>query len=122
MESNNKAIRRLKRHLPCLQVLATSKPSLQKAILCKCDKDLIYCICECAYNFLGKSSVPYPRKTINGLKKHKRLLRLLADKRVQLAKKKKQLVNQSGGFLPTLLVPLLTFVASIIADRVIDRK
>ena len=86
---------RLKKHADMLNVMGKNKPQVNKAIIQAADKDLIHCFCECALNVL-KGSVPLNPSQKRKLTRHKQGLRMLAEPKVSLNKKKKNL--QTGGF------------------------
>jgi hypothetical protein len=51
------------------------------------------------------------------LGEHKAVLRRILDRKTNITRKRKLLV-QSGGFLPLLLAPIIGFVGSLIGDAV----
>lgn len=108
--------KRLKNNLDELKVLKKAKPKLRKSFLEAADKDLICCIAECCHNIL-QGNVQLSPESKRRLKRHGNHLRQLASKRVSLRKKRSLLV-QKGGFLPTLLVPILGVAASLISSLV----
>ena len=78
------------------------------ALLRKADARTIRCICECALNILlGNVRLSTPEK--NRLRKYASVLRRLVDKK---KKDKKKIIVQhgSGGFLPALLLPIISTV------------
>lgn len=80
----------------------------RSALLSTVNSDLIRCICECAFNIL-RGNVPLDRKYKTRLRKHAPILRKLVDRRDKVSKKKKIIV-QNGGFLPSLLIPIVSTV------------
>ena len=103
-------MKRLRKHANVLKVLASANPKLKKAIIEGADSQLIKCLCDCANNILkGNVSMPNCQKT--KLRRHKQSLRLLTQ-RQSLARKKK--VLQTGGFLGTLLTPILGILGSLL--------
>lgn len=84
-----------------------------KSILIEGGKDLTNCICECALNVI-KGNVPLSQSQFSRLKKHKRTLRDLSNKKVS-KKKKKHIVNQKGaGLFPLLITPIIKALAGSI--------
>ena len=100
---------RVKRQVLCLQMLNTTKNTkLRKAILKYADADLISALCECAHNILrGTVRLTLGEKV--RLRKYKNQLRLIANRRLSIARKRRE-IQQTGGFLPALLAPLAATV------------
>lgn len=107
----------IKKHYHFLQVLARSHPSQKKALLQTANNSQINSICEVCLNILH-GNVPV---NVQRMKKYKNLLRLLAKKSTGMQRKKKMLVNQSGGFLPLLAPALLSAIGGIVG-RVIAKR
>jgi hypothetical protein len=93
-------------------VLRKARPKLRKAIVSHCDKELVKSICECALNVLS-GNLDLTDCAKRKLRKHKLVLRQVADKRVPLSSKKR-LIVQKGGFLLPLLTAVLPALASYI--------
>ena len=93
-------------------MLKTTKPKVRKAIFSNCDKELVNSICECLLNVLN-GNVLLSGCDTRKLRKHKAVLRKVAEKRVHLSGKKK-LIVQRGGFLLPLLRAVLSAVAGLI--------
>ena len=103
---------RVKKHMHLLQFLCHCERPQRKALLTSLNKDQINSICECIDNFLsGNVSIDIELK--QKLYKKKAILRKLRDKGVNHRSKKRLLV-QHGGFLPALLLPVLSVASSII--------
>lgn len=96
-----------------LHALVYAPPRLRHALIQHANKDLIRCICECALNLLhGNVTVSESEKS--KLRKYKKILRKLVDKKENLGGKKK-IINQKGGsFLPLLLGPIVSAIISSI--------
>ena len=107
---------RVRRNLSLLKQLLHSSPSQRKIIIKSASKDLILTLCEIAVNIL-KGKVPLNPTQYQKLKKKRIGIRLFADKKVGLLKKKKKLLNQSGGFLLPLLSIAVPFITSLITSR-----
>ncbi|KAJ8018732.1 hypothetical protein HOLleu_43117 [Holothuria leucospilota] len=84
----------VKEHFPLLHCLARGRniPDILK----KADRNLILCLCECALNVLY-GNVPLTENQKKTLKRYRRTLRLLADKKVSLRQKKKKLEQRGGS-------------------------
>ena len=82
------------------------------------NKEEINSICECIENFLcGNVEDTKLKKRMS---KHKKLLRLLRDKKKSI-KKKKHAIVQHGGFLSALLMPLISIASGLIGDAIARR-
>jgi len=106
---------RLRKHLEELKQLRASTPNKRKFILKNCSGGLVDCISECAYNCLN-NALPLKPAQFKKLKRHRKVLRKLASKKISRAAKKRAL-NQKGGFL----VPLLTAVLSVLAEYLLKK-
>jgi hypothetical protein len=97
----------VKRTLPLLQTLATSKPALRNAILQHAPSDLIKAISEIILNIL-KGAIKITPKQKKRLGRYKNKLRELASNRVSEKVKKRFLTQKGGGggALAAILVPL----------------
>jgi len=105
-------MKRIKSNYSTLELLKTAKPKLRKAILLNCGPDLIKSLGECALNVL-RGNVKVGSCSRRKLRKHRGLLRKIADKSVSSAKKRKIIV-QRGGFLLPLLSAVLPVLASLV--------
>jgi hypothetical protein len=104
-----------KKHLPLLQYLAKGKPRIVKAIIKEADPEVTKAICECAHNVL-KGNVPLDPAQFKKLKRYRKQLLLLTDKKV--SNKQKSNVLQKGGFVGSLLSVAIPALASIIGGLV----
>ncbi len=92
-----------------LKLLAESGNQQRKRLLSIANTDQIKSLCEICLNTL-KGTLPLNQTQVGKLKRHKTAIKLLAHKRTSL-KAKKQVINQKGGFLGSLLslaLPLLS--------------
>jgi hypothetical protein len=106
---------RLKRNLPLLRRLVGSTAKERKAILGRCSSDLILALCEIALNLL-KGRIPLTLNQLKKLRRQKTAIKLFANKRASLQKKRHS-IQQSGGFLLPLLSIAVPFITSLIAAR-----
>jgi len=90
---------------------------MRKAIIKSCDKDLVCCICECIKN-VTEANVPIPYEALKQLKRHRHVFDRIVDKRTDLQKKKRLIVQNGGGFLSILLPPLLGVIGSLVGETV----
>lgn len=94
-----------KKNAIALHALCHLNSDQRQAILKTSDVKLIKCICECALNIL-LGNVPLKNCQKLKLRKHRKTLRKLVEKRGSWKSKKKFIV-QKGGFLPLLLGPII---------------
>lgn len=107
---------RIRRNLSLLQALYKATPAQRKIIIQSASTDFILTLCEIAFNVI-KGKIPLTKAQYQKLKKKKSGIKLIADKKICLTKKKKKLINQSGGFLLPLLSVAVPFISSLIASR-----
>lgn len=114
---SKKGVKTLKiaRHTDFLSVLAQKgNSSLKRRHLIEiADKEDINAILQCIYNVIA-GNIPLKQNTYTKLKKHKRVLRTLVNKKTSNSKRK-AVLKQKGGFLPTLLSAALPALFSIIS-------
>ena len=105
-------MKRLKKHAHSLHVLSRGNQQICKAVIQNGDKDLIKCLCEISHNIL-KGNVPVTSRQKKKLNRFKNTIRQLTNKRQLSLTKKKQLL-QKGGFLGTLLGPIIGLLGSLL--------
>ena len=106
------AIERLQRNIPHLKKLKKASPKQRRKLLAKSKPDLINCICDCCLN-ITKGNLKISQAQKKRLVCYAPSIRALAKKR-QSVKKRKGILLQKGGFLPALLVPVLSLAASVL--------
>ena len=104
-------MKRVRSNFHALHVLKRDTPKLRKAIVSNCDRELMH-ISECVLN-VRNGNVRLSDCVARMLRKHRTVLRKVADRRVPLSGKKK-LIVQRGGFLLPLLGAVLPAIASLI--------
>ena len=110
----------IKKHGSMVLALGQAPPQFRKKIVKEAPKELINCVAECCHNVL-KGNVPLSEAQKRRLHPKRQQLRLLADKKVSVQKKKKVL-NQQGGFLPMLaLAPSLAPVVGNVLGELIKK-
>ena len=87
----------------------------KKALNLNYDECLYKALNEIAVNTV-KRRVPLSIKQVNKLKKHKLNIKKLSC-RTKNKKKQKQLVVQSGGFLPVLIPAIASILTSILSNQ-----
>src|SRR5215510_16539732 len=105
-------MKRIKSNYRALELLKKVKPKLRRAILLNCDPDLLKSVGECALNVL-RGNVKLTKCSKRKLRKHRGVLRKIADKSVSIVNKRKIIV-QRGGFLLPLLSAVLPVLASLV--------
>ena len=106
---------RLCRNLPILKRLLKAKPGQRRVILHTASDELILALCEVALNIL-RGTIPLTDVQYKKLRKNKALIKLIADKKVGM-RKKRYAINQKGGFLLPLLSIALPFITSLFTSR-----
>ena len=102
---------RMYRNVPALKRLSKAPKHIRCAILDNASRDLIIALDEAIHNVL-MDVVPLNRKQFKKLKKQKNNIYRINDKKS--LKTKKQLLIQKGGFLQTLIPPVLALLASLL--------
>jgi hypothetical protein len=97
-----------------LRLLKEAPPKLRKEILRKCKRSLLHCLCECALNVL-KGNVPLKKLHKTKLSRFKHKLRKLASKKTRVKLKKR--IVQTGGFIDALLTPVLSFLGTLLSNK-----
>jgi len=110
-------MKRVKTNYHTLQVLKTPDPKLRKAIISKCNKELVNCKSECLLNVLN-GKIKLPGCVTRKLQKHKAALRKISDRRVPLSKKKKLIIQRGGKLLPLFSAVLQTLASLIFRNNV----
>ena len=105
----------LKKHVPQLKTLKRATPTQRKHILAQANTELVACICECCLNILN-GNVKITKVQRKKLSRHAKTLRTLANRGIPVNKKKKIIIQKGGSFLPALLVPILSLVASLLGN------
>lgn len=108
--------KRVKKHFGTIKALCKLKPNVAKAVIHDANDEVIKCICECIQNVLN-GVVKIPQATKRKLKRHKRKIRQINNKRIGIRRKRK-LLEQSGGFLPMLLAPVVGLLGSVVGEAI----
>lgn len=106
---------RLKRNLPLLRVLLHASPVQRRLILQTASKELILSVCEVAFNIL-RGVIPLSTPQYKRLARQKTAIKLVADKKIGVLRKK-QVINQKGGFLGPLLSIAVPFLTELLMRR-----
>lgn len=109
----------VKKHIPILKQLIKGNSRIQKKLICEGGKPLQLCLRECALNIV-KGNVPLSKHQFAKLKKHRNGLRELSRKSTSQKRRKK--IEQRGGFLASLLVPIAASIAGAIIKKAVHRK
>ena len=106
-------MKRLVKYSPLLRALHSASPSTTKAIIQTGDRGLINTLCDCCHNVL-KGNVPLSKVQKTRLRRHKRVLRQLTNKKSLRVKKG---LLQTGGFLSALLGPVIGIIGSLLGEK-----
>lgn len=108
-------MKRLKKHKPLLQVLATSNPTVRDAILSTANNPFIQTLSECSLNVLNGNQ-KISERCKKELKRYKSELRDLAARssEVSFLEKRDILQQEGGSFLPTLIQTVLSGLLDLI--------
>lgn len=104
---------KLKKHAPLLKWLSESKPKVARTVVKAVDKEVVDVLSECCHNLL-KGNVPLNPEEKRKLCRYKKGLRSIACKKTPLKTKKTMLMK--GGFLGTLLAPVLRFLGGLLLN------
>ena len=107
---------RVNKHEAFLDLLSSTNPIQRKALIRTASEEQLRSVCECALNIL-RQQVHLSPKQIAELRKHRSLVYKLADRSIPIPRKRK-LLEQSGGVLPALLVPVLSSVLGAVASKI----
>lgn len=102
----------IRKQLPLLKKLCKCNKKAKKQLLLEGGKSLQLCLRECALNVI-RGNVPLSKHQFKKLQKFKKYLRQLSQKKTSL--KRRLHIEQRGGFLSSLLLPIL---GSVIAQVV----
>jgi hypothetical protein len=106
---DNSRIRNLLKHEPFMRYLHTAGLRQRKCLLKGASTGEIEVFCECFRNILKKNVQLTPEQLeILRQPEIRKLIYLLADRRVPISKKRAQLVKQAGGIPLGVLIPLIT--------------
>lgn len=108
---------RLRKNLPLLRFLSECNKAQRSLLLKNLTRSEVTTICECVDNVL-RGNVPIDQKTIRILKLKRKNFALIRDKKLPL-RERKDLIIQTGGFLPTLLLPIISTAASLLGNLLI---
>lgn len=103
---------RLRRNVDFLKLLSQASHYKRKKVYRCCNNDLIICVADCCLNVI-KGNVPLDEEDKLKVKRHRKLIRLLAKREIPL-KKKREVLIQKGGALTPLLIPILSLAASLL--------
>ena len=102
LKANAKVLLYLRKH--------NCDPNIRNYIINSADKNLISCFSKIAINLLQKH-INLSHKQLKNLKNFRTQMHILSSK-TSIKQKKK--VLQTGGFLPAILAPIASILASII--------
>lgn len=97
------------KQLPLLELLTKVNGKSRKKILKCCSLELIEAIAECIFNVLQKN-IRLEKSRIKKLRKHKTTLRRLVKPEHMLSKKRNEIIQSGGSFLPLILAPVVSYL------------
>ena len=102
----------LKKYAPFLKALHRAHSDRERKAMLKnkMDNEFVCCISECARNVL-KVQVPLSSSHKQKLSRWKRMLRQMSAKKTSYKKKRK--IIQTGGFLGSLLRPIISILGGL---------
>jgi len=100
--------------------LANNKPSRRKIILQNASNAELKGLFELCLNIV-RGNLPVDSKTLQSLKRNRKTLETLGNRRVALYKKR-EIINQKGGFLGTIATFALPLLTHLIAAKLSRRK
>ena len=109
----------LKTQLPVLKQLCKCNKREQRKLLRQGGKPLQLCLRECALNIV-KGNVPLSKNQFKKLKRYKNSLREISKKRTSVKQRLK--IEQRGGFLASLLIPIIGSIAGGLIKKAIHKK
>ena len=104
--------KRMQRNLNRLKALHCCSKSEQKELLRVAKPESINAICDCVHNIL-QGNVKVDQRELNQLKKKKKILRELTSRKNKTPTRKKILVQHGGGFLNSVLGPVLGVLGEV---------
>lgn len=107
---------RLKRNITIIKSLDSLTPKQFKAVIEHSDKDLIYCLSNVIHN-VTTGKIPVKQSTLKKLRKYKKELYKLCEKRLSLKQRKKILVQKGRGIFSILLPTIIGTLVSLISRR-----
>lgn len=109
----------IKQHLAVLKQLCKANKKVQRKLLAQGGRPLQHCLRECAVNLLA-GTVPLSKHQFKKLKRYRNSIRELGRKKTSL--KKRIHIEQQGGFLASLLLPIIGSVAGAVIKKAIHKK
>lgn len=110
-------MKNIKKHYHLLKLLLSASPTQKRAIIRTADKSQLHCLCEICLNVLGGNLSVNVKK----LRKYKTAIRKIVNKKLSLEKKRKEFINQTGGFLPIILPAVLSALAGFAGKAIGSR-
>ena len=93
-----------------LRLLHSAHPEQRRQLIKTAAREQILSVCECAHNILESNVILTP-KQLDKLRTFRKFVRTVVDRKISISAKKTKL-QHSGGFLPTLLEPIIESLTS----------
>lgn len=103
-----------------IYALAKSSPRRRKVLLKHASNKELKGLFELCLNII-RGNLPIDHSTFQRLKRHKKVIETLGNRRVPIFKKR-ELINQRGGFLGQLAAFALPLITHLIASKLRKRK
>ena len=112
--------KRLKLTEQFVKTLARSSPHTRKTLLRSATNAQLKGLCELCLNILH-GNLPLDTATFQRFKRNRKVIEDLSNRRIPLYKKR-DIINQKGGFLGTLATFAIPLLAQVIASKLQKRK
>lgn len=103
----DKMSKRLERNYAALQALYKANRAIQKSMIAHGSKDLILSLVECVTNII-RGNVKLTPSQLTQLRPYENQLKRFVRKKT--SQKERKAILQRGGFLGTIIKPILTFL------------
>ena len=103
------------KHFDYLRILGKNAKNRQqrKALAALATKSQLRAVCECIENVLAQN-IPVSNAQLQKLKRHKNMLRKLANRRLPVSEQRKLISSQSGGILGSIIPIALSALSPLI--------
>ena len=107
---------RLKRNITIIKALDSLSSKQFKAVIQHSDKDLLFCISNIIHN-VTTGKIPVKQAILNKLKRYRKEIYKLCDKKVSLPQRRKILIQKGSGILSVLIPTIIGSLVSLLASK-----